>query len=79
MLSQVDKKANSIITEYEIKFILPDIGSVPDNFRELLNILERLGMTDYLVKVEESTEYDLSKPGYPLSRKALFGLVIKGE
>ena len=69
-----------MIAEYEIKFTLPDdIGGVPDNFRELLNILEKLGMIDHIVKVEESTTYDLSKPHYSLSRKALFGLVIKGE
>lgn len=72
-------KENSMITEYEITFTLPDIGGVPDNFRELLNVLKKLGMIDHLVKVEESTTYDLSKPNYSLSRKALFELVSKGE
>ena len=67
-----------MIAEYEIRFTLPDIGSVPENFRDLLNILEKLGMIDHLVKVEESTEYDLSKSYYSLSRKALFALVNKG-
>ena len=68
-----------MITEYEIKFTIPDIGKVPENFREFLNVLEKLEMIDHLVKVEESTEYDLSKPYVPLIRKALFELANKGK
>jgi hypothetical protein len=63
----------TMITEYEIRFTLPtDIGKVPENFREFLNILEKLGIIEHFVKVEESVEYDLSEPNYSLSRKAIF-------
>lgn len=61
-----------MITEYEIKFTISDIGRAPENFRELLNDMEKLGLIDHLIKAEESEEYDLSKPYNLLIRKTLF-------
>lgn len=37
-----EKRDIAMITEYEIRFALPDIGRVPDNFKDFLNILENL-------------------------------------
>jgi len=68
-----------MITEYEIHFALPDIGPVPDTFSDLLNFLEEHNLVEHLLKVEESSSYDLSKPYITLNRKVLFKLSDQKE